>query len=317
VALRDAAARRLAHLALAGSPGVPLAPHADPGRWWGLRARSVADRPLRRTEEPLTLSASALEGLLACPVKWFLEREAGGAAPSSAAQAFGQVVHALADRVAKGELGNGEDPLGELMEHVDRVWGQIPFRTPWSRAKERAEVEAALRRFLDWHRRPSARAVVATEQHLTADVTLPDGQPVRLNGYADRLELDESGHVVVIDLKTSKQPPLDKELAANPQLGLYQHAVDHGAADGLVGRPARAGGAELVQLRKQRNGAVKVQSQAPQKPGPDGHLEVERQLMRAAGVVRNETFVATPGRHCEHCDFQAICPAKGAGTVLS
>ncbi len=316
-ALRNAAARRLARLALEDGPGGPLVPHADPGRWWGLRARSVADRPLRHAADPLALSASALEGLLACPVKWFLEREAGGVVPASASQAFGQLVHALADRVAKGDFADAEDPLAEMMAHVDRVWDQIPFRTPWSRAKERAAIEEALRRFLDWQGRPGARTVVATEQHLSAEVTLPDGERVRLNGYADRLELDEDGRMVVVDLKTSKQPPLDKELSANPQLGLYQHAVNHGAADALVGRTVETGGAELVQLRKEKNGAVKVQTQAPQPVGEEGALEVERQLMRAAAVVRGETFVATPGRHCDHCGFQPICPVKGAGTVLS
>ena len=316
-ALRDAAAFRLARLALEGGPEAPVAPHADPARWWGLRGRSVAAQPLRQPDEPLTLSASALEGLLACPVKWFLEREAGGQLPASASQAFGQVVHALADRVAKGELAGSDDLLADLMAHVDRVWPQIPFRTPWSRAKERTEIEAALRRFLDWHGRPDARVVVATEQQLSADVTLPDGQRVHLNGYADRLELDGDGRLVVVDLKTSKYPPPDKELPANPQLGLYQHAVDHGAADGLLDRPVQAGGAELVQLRKQRAGGAKVQPQEPQQPGEDGCTEVQRQLMRAAAVVRDEAFVATPGKHCDHCGFQAICPVKGAGTVLS
>ena len=42
---------------------------------------------------------------------------------------------------------------------------------------------------------------------MRAEVTLPDGQVVRLHGYADRLELDEDGRVVVVDLKTSKYPP--------------------------------------------------------------------------------------------------------------
>ena len=29
------------------------------------------------------------------------------------------------------------------------------------------------------------------------------------------------------------------------------------------------------------------------------------------------SFDATPGKHCEHCQFHAICPTKAAGTVLS
>jgi RecB family exonuclease len=166
--------------------------------------------------------------------------------------------------------------------------------------------------------------VLATEEHLTVEVTLPDGQRVRLNGYADRLELDEDGRVVVIDLKTGKYPPPDKELPSNPQLGLYQYAVANGAVDELLsarpdhdGGPGRPGGAELVQLRKEVRGGAKVQTQAPQEPDEDGHLAVERQLMEAVAVVRGEEFHARAGGHCEHCTFQAICPIKGAGTVLS
>ena len=163
--------------------------------------------------------------------------------------------------------------------------------------------------------------MVATEQHLTAEVTLPDGQRVRLNGYADRLEIDDAGRVVVVDLKTSKYPPTDKDLPANPQLGLYQHAVANGAVDDLVADlvdgPGVPGGAELVQLRKALAAGAKIQQQAPQEPGPDGSTTVELQLMRAAQVVRGEVFDATPGKHCDHCQFHSVCPTKAAGTVLS
>jgi RecB family exonuclease len=317
-ALRRAAADRLAVLAAARHRDVALVPAADPGHWWGTRARSVCDTPLRSVDEPVTLSASALESLLACPAKWFLEREAGGASPSSQAQGFGLVVHTLADRVAKRELvGDRDTLLSELKQHVDSVWGRIVFRTPWSASRERAEVESALGRFLDWHCAPGARTVLATERHLTAEVTLPDGQQVRLNGYADRLELDEAGRVVVVDLKTSKTPPTDKDLPDNAQLGLYQHAVQHGAVDDLLGAPGQPGGAELVQLRREVRGKVKVQPQAPQLPDDEGRLPVEVQLMTAARVVRSEVFQAQPGKHCDYCQFHAICPTKASGTVLS
>ena len=316
-ALRDAAARRLARLAVTVDHGDPLVPQADPATWWGTRARSASPRPLRPADEPVAVSATALTSVLTCPAQWFLEREAGGAKPPSQAQGFGKVVHALADRVAKGDVPAGDDLLGDLMEHVDAVWGRIAFRTPWSRTRERTEVEAVLRRFLEWHHRADARRLLATEQQLTAEVTLPDGQRVRLHGYADRLELDEAGRVVVIDLKTAKQAPTAASLPANPQLGLYQLAVAHGAVDDLVGRPAEPGGAELVQLRQEVRGKVKVQKQEPQPRNEDGHTEAEVQLMHAVGVIRDEAISATPGKHCEQCDFTAICPVKGAGTVLS
>ena len=310
--LRRAAARRLAVLAAADVEGRPVAPQADPATWWGLRAPTRSERPVRPADEPLTISASTLEGLLTCPAQWFLTREAGGEVVSSSSQGFGSIVHALADRIAKEELGPDED----LMALVDRVWGQMEFRTPWSGERERDAVSAALLRFANWHQRPDARTVVATEARLTADVELADGQVVRLHGYADRLEIDRDGDVVVVDLKTGKYAPTGPAVAKHPQLGLYQLAVDSGAADEHVGRPARAGGAELIQLRL-GDELPKTQAQAPQQPDADGVTLVEQQIMQAAESLRSEQFVARPGEHCKRCPFVAICPDKASGSVLS
>jgi superfamily I DNA/RNA helicase/RecB family exonuclease len=311
-ALRAAAAERLAMLAGAEHHGRPLAPHAHPRSWWGTLTRTASSRPLRPADDPVVMTATMLESLIACPTRWFLEQEAGGQQETSASQGFGLVVHAIADRVAKGELTGADD----LMAFVDEVWAELSFRTPWSGDRERAEVQAALERFVRWHERTDAREVLATERRLTAEVPLPDGQTVRITGYADRLELDADGRVVVVDLKTGKYPPADKDLPANAQLGLYQLAVDHGAVDDLV-PDATSGGAELLQLRREVRGEVKVQRQPPQERDESGRTMVETQLAEAVAVVRSEQLVARSGPHCDHCDFHAVCPVRGAGTVLS
>jgi superfamily I DNA/RNA helicase/RecB family exonuclease len=307
--LRAAAARRLRMLAAADVHGRPVAPAADPATWWGLRAPSRSGLPVRPDGEPLTISASTLEGLLTCPAQWFLQREAGGEVVSSTGQGFGKVVHTIAERIAKGDL----DADADLMPLVDEVWGRLEFRTPWSRGREREAVEAALARFVAWHNRPGARTVIAIEPKLRAEVTLPDGQVIRLHGYADRLELDENGQVVVVDLKTGKYKPTGPEVERHSQLGLYQLAVDHGAADAVAGSAVASGGAELVQLRLGDDVPV-VQHQ---RPPAEGTRLVEEQLMQAAATLRSEQFVARPGTHCDRCSFQAICPDKAAGTVLS
>ncbi|MFB9311722.1 ATP-dependent helicase [Nocardioides plantarum] len=312
--MRRAAAVRLRRLADTDVQGHPVAPQADPSSWWGLRAPSRSTRPVRPADEPLTLSASALEGLLTCPAQWFLSREAGGAVVSSTSQGFGTIVHAVAERIAKQELEVDAD----LMTMVDEVWARMDFRTPWSGEREREAVAAVLGRFVAWHSRPGARTVIAVEPRLRAEVELPDGQVVRLHGYADRLELDEHGRVVVVDLKTGKYPPTGPEVERHSQLGLYQLAVDHGAADeaadGHVDGAVVSGGAELVQLR---HGEVlpKVQHQSP--PVGEGPRLVELQLAQAATTLRDEDFVARPGKHCDRCTFKAICPDKASGTVLS
>ncbi len=223
-------------------------------------------------------------------------------------------MHALADRVVKGDLPD-DATADDLMRHVDQVWSRMPFRTPWSAVRERAEVQKALQKFLDWHRRPGARDVLETEVRIDAEVEI-DGEPVRLHGFADRLEIDAEGRVVVIDLKTTKQHPARDQVAEHPQLGVYQLAIEHGAVDDVLGRPAQPGGAELVQLRGDSRSA-KVQRQEPQLPDPSGRRPIELQLAQAVRRIRDEEFPARAGKHCEHCPFTALCPHHTSGTVLS
>jgi RecB family exonuclease len=264
------------------------------------------------------VSASTLAGLIECPAKWFLEREAGGACKPSQSQGFGNIAHALCDRVARDDLPAGPDDVALLMAEVDKVWGRLAFRTPWSGGRERRELEAALERFLAWHHAARDRTWLASEAPFTCTVDLPDGQQVTLHGRADRLELDAEGRVVVVDLKTGKYPPTDPSLTDNPQLGLYQLAVESGGFGDAVPEPAVSGGAELWQLRKDSRGRLKVQVQEPQEPGEDGLTVIQRQLMAAVTSLREERLEVRPEeQRCNRCAFQRLCPAQQSGTVLT
>ncbi|MGN6250638.1 MAG: ATP-dependent helicase [Marmoricola sp.] len=320
--LRAAASRRLARLAAlpAGDAERRLVPAADPSTWWGTRAASAAVTPLRDPDRPVPISASVLAGTLRCPLQWFLEREAGGVQRSHQAANLGTLVHTLAERVATGELPAGPGDTDVLMAEVDAVWDRLEFRTPWSRAREHARVRRALERFLQWHHRDLApdgpgRTLLATEAPFSTVVDLPDGERVRLTGYADRLELDREGRVVVVDLKTARRPPSGAAVRRDPQLALYQLAVDTGAVEALL-PGARSGGAELVQLGDQDLTAPAV-VQPQEAPAPDG--EERRALLETlagtAAMVRREEFPAVAGRHCDGCPFRVVCPAQSAGAV--
>ncbi|HET7430314.1 MAG TPA: ATP-dependent DNA helicase, partial [Nocardioides sp.] len=139
--LRDAAAARLARLTREHRSGAVRVPGADPATWWGTHEWSAGAEPLRPPDEPVVVSASALTSITTCPAQWFLNREAGAERATTQAQGFGNVVHALADRIGRGdEPVDGRtraEVVDALMVHVDQVWGQIPFRTPWSGGRER------------------------------------------------------------------------------------------------------------------------------------------------------------------------------------
>lgn len=313
-ALRDAAAHRLARLAaLTDDEGQPLVPAAHPSRWWGLDEPTRSTVPLRDRDQPVSLSPSALEQLAGtCALQWFLGREVKADAPASAAQGFGNVVHVLADEVASSRT---PADLDVLMERLDSVWNGLAFDAPWKSEQEKEQARAALERFLHWHVLDRAGRTPAASEH-GFDVTLEAGAyTVRIRGSMDRVEEDTEGRAYVVDFKTGKGAPTKDEVAAHPQLAVYQLAVREGAVDEVFdGRRPEPGGAELVQLRqpapKKEGGEAfpKVQTQEP----PSGEW-VSDLLATAAGKVLDERFTPTTGTHCAHCAFRASCSAQPEG----
>ncbi|WP_228990556.1 ATP-dependent DNA helicase [Streptomyces sp. DH8] len=312
--LREAAARRLARLAaLTDDEGQPLVPAAHPYRWWGLEEPTRSAVPLRDRDQPVTLSGSALDQLAnTCALQWFLGREVKADAPATAAQGFGNVVHVLADEVASGRT---PADLDVLMERLESVWNGLVFDAPWKSEQEKDQARAALERFLHWHVLDrGGRTPVAGEHDF--DVTLEAGEyAVRIRGSMDRVERDAEGRAYVVDFKTGKGAPTKDEVAAHPQLAVYQLAVREGAVDEVFdGRRPAPGGAELVQLRRP----------APKKEGGDAFPQVQAQeplagewvsdlLATAAGKVLDERFAPTTGAHCAHCAFRASCSAQPEG----
>ncbi|MFJ7192373.1 ATP-dependent helicase [Streptomyces bacillaris] len=313
-ALRDAAAHRLARLAaLIDDEGQPLVPAAHPSRWWGLDEPTRSAVPLRDRDQPVTLSGSALDQLAnTCALQWFLGREVKADAPASAAQGFGNVVHVLADEVASSRT---PADLDVLMERLDSVWNGLAFDAPWKSDQEKEQARAALERFLHWHVLDRGGRTPAASEH-GFDVTLEAGPyTVRIRGSMDRVEEDTEGRAYVVDFKTGKSAPTKDEVAAHPQLAVYQLAVREGAVDEVFdGRRPEPGGAELVQLRQP----------APKKEGGEAFPKVQAQeplsgewvsdlLATAAGKVLDERFTPTTGTHCAHCTFRASCSAQPEG----
>ncbi len=224
-------------------------------------------------------------------------REAGGVTRAHQSANLGEIVHALAQRVATGELQVTADEAGveALMEHVDAVWDRLEFRTPWARAREHERVAGRPRPVPGLARRRPPPGGRRRSRSSAPCVDLPDGEQVRLAGYADRLELDADGRVVVVDLKTGRTKPTDKSLATNLQLGLYQlrrrpRCRRRGLAGPRAGprRRRRAGAARAHRRRP----AATVQAQAAQADDGPERADLRRRLARAASLLRAE---ALPG----------------------
>jgi hypothetical protein len=116
--------------------------------------------------------------------------------------------------------------------------------TAWFDRRQREEARAKLDRFLAWQA-ANPRTLIGAE--LTFDV--PVGR-ARLRGSVDRLERDDEGRLVVVDLKTGSKDAEGVE--EHGQLAAYQVAIASGAfpEHGTV-----PGGAALVQVGPSRTRA--------------------------------------------------------------
>jgi len=296
--VRAAAAVELARLAVAGVPG------AHPDGWYALTELSDPG-PITDPDAPVAVSPSAVEGFERCALRWFLERSAGASSPPGAAQTVGSIVHALAAIVGAAELNGEAVDEAQLIGRLDAIWPGLDLGGVWFSRKQRDAAALALRRFLGWAA-TNPRMLVAVEQGFRVE----SGRAV-VSGRVDRLERDDAGRAVVIDLKTGSARVGEAVLPTNPQLGVYQLAVALGAfADVGLAEP---GGAALVQLGRAANKAgAREQAQVALADAEDPDWAA-RLLDRVVLGMSGAEFPATVGADCRNCPVQGSCPAQPSG----
>jgi superfamily I DNA/RNA helicase/RecB family exonuclease len=294
--VRQAAAIQLARLAAAGVRA------AHPRDWYALTELSD-DRPIVAGGEAVRLSPSQVESFTRCGLRWLLEA-AVGAGRSDVLRHLGTVIHAAAVLAASGASEQ------DVADRIDEIWHHLDFGSAWYSAKQRALAERMVRRFLDWHA-ANPRELVAVEQALKVRV----GQ-VEITGRVDRLESDEAGRAVVIDLKTGGSSPREDELDRHPQLGVYQLAVLLGAFErfGL----AEPGGAELIQLGKAAGvtARAKVQRQGALADDPEPGWAKDL-VDTVAGGMAGPVFRAQVNPGCRTCPVANCCPVNPEGEQVT
>ncbi|MGI8532382.1 MAG: ATP-dependent helicase, partial [Geodermatophilaceae bacterium] len=289
-ATRDDAVVALRRLAEAGVPG------ADPDRWWGVLPLSD-DGPLRGPDEPVRLSPSRVDRFATCGLRWLLE-SAGGSGGPGPSQSLGTLVHDVASYAVDGSVG-----LDALQERMDRSWDALDFGSSWYSRQQRDKARDMLERLHRWVS-DNPRALVGTE--LDFDVRV--GRAT-LRGRVDRLERDDQGRLVVVDLKTGSVPPA-ADMPTHPQLGVYQQAVEAGG----FGSEALSGGAELLALKDVRRASVKAQPALADGPDPGWAAEL---IERVADGMAAATFVATENTQCRRCPVATSCPLVARGRQVT
>jgi RecB family exonuclease len=212
----------------------------------------------------------------------------------------------------------------------------------WLTADQRAKAELMVTKLAMYvaamHK--EGRALVGVE----LDVAVEVGR-ARVTGRVDRLERTPDGALRIVDLKTGKSSPSVKDVETNPQLGVYQVAVEAGAfagagatgsadrdgagaaaddtygdsyGDGPVSAggdgPVSAGG-ELVLL----GSATKSLTRRSQPPLPDADdpAWARELLMSVAAGMAGAEFVAQQGAQCRRCPVRSSCPVQPEGRAVT
>ncbi|TQS42354.1 ATP-dependent helicase [Cryptosporangium phraense] len=277
---RRASARQLARLAGAGVPG------ADPAEWWGFAPLSDA-QALRGPDERVTVSPSRVESFQTCALRWLLETSGGGT--TSTAQGIGTVVHDVAAEVSAVQT---VPDLHALSERLNQRWRRVDV-TGWYGRKQHERATQMVDRLADWLAH-NPRQLIAVEREFSVDV----GRAT-VRGRVDRLERDDDGGLVVVDLKTGASKPPEEAVESHSQLGVYQLAVERGA---FAEHGTRSGGASLVHIGMPTK---RASEQIQKQPATNWAEHLVRDV---ADGMAGSVFEATQNNYCRMCAVASSCP---------
>jgi hypothetical protein len=342
------AARVLAGLATAEPP----VPGAHPDSWWGLLPLSTSE-PVVPPGGTVYVSPSKVESVQKSPLDWFVQA-AGGEAATDFARSLGTLVHAIAQDMPEASGGEYVEELVRRWPTLgmkDNWEGKLDFQRAETMVRKLAQYILVMRsegRSLlgveqDFEVRLPDLPPMQSDSRGVPDAGGPDsggpdsggrdsggldqgsldpgpGDSERraavLRGQVDRLEIDNAGRLVVVDLKTGKRQPGKTELSRHPQLGAYQAAILAGGFRDLPGTTAPAvaggavpGGAVLAQLGTTTK-SPGVQQQEPLDPQENWALEM---VTDAAVLMSGNSFEArhdpAKGSHGGHgCRLPEVCP---------
>nr|WP_051298716.1 ATP-dependent DNA helicase [Arthrobacter castelli] len=297
------AVRQLARLTCSETPVAG----ADPDSWWGLLELSSAGVDIVDPQQPVPVSPSKVEAVHKSPLSWFIQA-AGGEATTDFARSLGTLVHQIAHDMP--------DAAGsEYIKELQHRWPELGMKENWEGRLDYQRAETMVRKLAAYIllMRREGRQLVSTETDFAVEV--PGGERTALlRGQVDRLEIDDDGRLVIVDLKTGRSTPTKNELERHGQLAAYQVAVHHGAFEGKD----ESGGAALVQLGGTTK-SVKVQDQEPLETDQDWATPV---IVEAAALMAGHEFETrhdpAAGAYRGHgCRVPEVCPLCPEGKQVT
>jgi len=250
---------------------------------------------------PRSLSPSKVSAFTDCPLAFrfsIIDRRPEQPSPHAVK---GTLVHSALEGLFWRHRAGDRTPDAAAAE-LDRAWSALA-EDPEFAALELSEDEA--RAFVDDARTLVANYFLLEDPNAVRDVGLELGLEVdvagmRLRGIIDRLDLTESGELVVIDYKTGRAP--SERFERGRMSGVHIYAL---LCERLLGRlPVEV---RLLHLRDPVT-ITAVPTEQSLRGQRQRTLAVWQAIERACA---RDDFRPRPGALCKFCNFQDLCPAVG------
>ena len=258
--------------------------------------------PLPEVPRRRSLSPSRAGDFLTCPLLYRFRVIDRLPEPPSPVAVRGTLVHAvlehLFDQPAPGRTPQQAHSL--LAPEWERLAADEPeLASLFGSDAERVAWLAGAAEMLDrYFTLEDPRRIEPAHRELCVEADLASG--LRLRGYIDRLDVAPGGEIRIVDYKTGTAPPEEFEARALFQMRFYALAIWR--SQGQV--PA------MLQLMYLGNGEI-----IRYWPDEADLLATERKVEALWRAIERaylqRDWRPRPGRICEWCAHQAICPAFG------
>jgi putative RecB family exonuclease len=268
-------------------PAVPGAPDEAPAK---------EGRPGR------SLSPSRAGDFLTCPLLYRFRVIDRLPEPPSPAAVRGTLVHAVLEHLFDQSAPDRTPQAARSL--VEPEWERLTAEEPGlaslfeGDAEQAAWLEEAGVMLDRYFTLEDPRRIEPAHRELSVEAELASG--LHLRGYIDRLDVAPGGEIRIVDYKTGTAPPEEFEARALFQMRFYALAIWR--ARGQV--PA------MLQLMYLGNGEI-VRYQPDESDLLATERKVEALWQAIERALRSGDWRPRPGRICEWCAHQAICPAFG------
>jgi putative RecB family exonuclease len=256
---------------------------------------------------PRSLSPSKVSSFCSCPLAFKFSVIDRIPEPSSPAMVKGTLVHRALERLFWHHDQGGRSEAVALTE-LDVAWEEIQsdpefqsLELPEQEAKEFLDDAAELvSRYFELED-PNAARAVGVELMLETDLN-----GMLLRGIIDRLDVDDSGDLVVVDYKTGRAP---SEMREQGRLGAVQtYAL---LCERVLGRrPSRV---RLLYLRDRI--AIEAVPSAQSTRGTG--IRATAVWTAISRACESDDFRPHPSGLCRFCNFRHLCPAVGGNLELA